>query len=332
MGSESQARSRGSTLDVEHGTGTAYLSLLIDTLFFGARKRDPLAMFSVYFDESGTHQKSNIWVLAGLVAPPSQWQRLAAEWQKVLDDEKLPYFHATECNAGAGIFKGWERERREKIALRLAKIIRRRVHWRTWAALALNHPSPLFFDPRRIVPYPACALACTYKLRALAIEKRPDTRVNYVFASGGKGSGVVFHGLGKIIGTKKQEDLRIGTLSTDTPKNLIPLQAADLHAYEIYRYFSDQMLGQKEIRSHLAELLPIPEAGGGGCFFDHETMSKWQAKAKVQKRRGEVWLGWSAEDLPTDILNAHKQPKLVMIPITPPPPSQTTPPPTTEPE
>lgn len=55
-------------------------------------------MLSVYLDESGTHMDgSPIVVVAGLVAPPRQWERLTTEWQKILDSEGLADFHMKDC-------------------------------------------------------------------------------------------------------------------------------------------------------------------------------------------------------------------------------------------
>jgi len=39
-------------------------------------------MFSVYFDESGTHSGSPVFVVAGLLSPDQQWEKLTKSWKK----------------------------------------------------------------------------------------------------------------------------------------------------------------------------------------------------------------------------------------------------------
>jgi hypothetical protein len=47
----------------------------------------------VYFDDSGTHDRSNTALAACYISTKKQWDNFNRNWKETLDDEGLEYFH-----------------------------------------------------------------------------------------------------------------------------------------------------------------------------------------------------------------------------------------------
>ena len=93
----------------------------------------------------------------------------------------------------------------------------------------------------------------------------------------------------------------MGPLTKGNRLQMSPLQAADLHAYEVYRYFSDQMRnGRSDIRGSFRELLKIPH--GGGYLLAGDKLSIMIREVVRQRFRGVTEL----IDIPVDRLDREQ--------------------------
>lgn len=230
-------------------------------------------MLSAYFDESGIHQGSRVYVVAGLLAPPRQWERFTIEWQRVLDSEDIPEFHMAEFSHRAGIFKGWTRERCDKLIKRLIPIILRRAAWRVWTAVVVEDFHRILQDADKYL-YGLCATGCALRVRAVVLEVQPRLSVPFMFEHGAKTSGGVFKSFHDYLLRPGQGDYyKMGALSVGERRKFLPLQAADILAYEVYKDFTAQMEAEdggpkRGMRRSFRELLVIRD--GGGYLFTGE--------------------------------------------------------------
>src|ERR1700674_3683030 len=88
-------------------------------------------MITAYFDESGTHRESAVFVLAGYLATDEDWDRFGMNWKRILDNP-TPYpveslhahsistpldcFHAKEIEGlGEGRFRALGQQNRTYI-------------------------------------------------------------------------------------------------------------------------------------------------------------------------------------------------------------------------
>lgn len=80
-----------------------------------------VAFLRGYMDESGTHDGSDITCVSLLVAAPQNWR----EWRKKWDWRKKPIniFHAVDCANCVGEFKGWSKEERDAYVIKLLPVI-----------------------------------------------------------------------------------------------------------------------------------------------------------------------------------------------------------------
>ena len=141
---------------------------------------------------------------------------------------------------------------------------------RTWTVVVMP-------DYRKIAPtgrrfqYGICATGCASRLCAYSTEFPSKPLISYVFDRGDIGGPAVFAAFESV--RRGSNVHRMGMLSSGVCRLCPPLQAADLHSWEVHRYFTDQ-LGQKNPapRPSFLELLSIPEAGGGGYVFELENL------------------------------------------------------------
>ena len=96
-------------------------------LFDGNIKGKYAAMYSLYFDDSGTHLKSSIAVAAAWVAPVTQWKKFSKEITAILEEEEFPFFHMAEFAGRHGHFKGWKDEKWYRVGNAIRDLIRKRA-------------------------------------------------------------------------------------------------------------------------------------------------------------------------------------------------------------
>lgn len=106
----------------EHDEGGHFHRLVDITVPLGGAV---VAFAEVYVDESGTHETSDMTVVAGYVFRRVNAKRFQTEWMRVLRREGIPYFHMTDCATGNGFFKDWSIDRRLKIEKALIRLVRK---------------------------------------------------------------------------------------------------------------------------------------------------------------------------------------------------------------
>lgn len=286
-----------------------YLAAAIGVVF-GTAKGGAWAMIAAYFDESGTHHSSPVFVVAGLVSTPASWECLTKDWQQALSDEGVEEFHASEFATGYGKYgedAGWGKDRRNDFYKRMTGIAARWATGRTWTAVLMN-------DYRQVLkeglPYALGAMGCASRICHYSKGLGGKPLVPYVFEQGGKDSGEILNEFAKLRVHERSNLYRMGLLSVGPRRDFLPLQAADLHAYEIYKYFADQFEGSgRKIRGSLWRLLELPEVGGGGYLLGGKKLEQWLAA--VREGRGK------RVDIEIDRLDQHSRP-IVSHPTTEP--------------
>ncbi|MCZ6495804.1 MAG: DUF3800 domain-containing protein [Alphaproteobacteria bacterium] len=84
-----------------------------------------VGVFRGYLDESGIHEGARVVSVAGYFARPKEWKRFTHDWTRVLKPAGIKCFHATDCQALEGEFKGWSADDRDELVKRLLPIIPR---------------------------------------------------------------------------------------------------------------------------------------------------------------------------------------------------------------
>lgn len=204
-----------------------------------------MALLKVYCDDSGTDQKSRVVVVAGYLSTVAQWDIFSKEWSKALKEFGLTHLRRADLENFQGQFKKWTPTRRTELVQRLQRIIKRRTKF-PLANVVIKD------DFERVIPddlkqkmggvYGFLAYLCLVGVGQWCRKSsRQHTQpIHWVFEAGTEGS----HQVGQMLqATYANESLRqqsrLGGWSFQD-KDTIPLQSADLLAYECFKLILNQ--------------------------------------------------------------------------------------------
>lgn len=197
-------------------------------------------MLYVYADES--EQRSfEVFTVAAYVFDDLGLRRFEVEWKAALDDEGLTWFHMTDFENYKGEYTDWTRERHDQFIIRLIEIIRGTVFCGSACSLDLAALTSLTDLDRQLVgsPYAHCVSRCLSLVATQKLYLAPrDETTAWIFDDDAKGTAK--KGVGVLQQLFEQmrsdEELRtwfgIGPDARASSRSLVPLQAADVLAYE----------------------------------------------------------------------------------------------------
>jgi hypothetical protein len=148
-------------------------------------------------------------------------------------------------------------------------------------------------------PYRICAFGCASRVKTVASKYGPSFDVPYVFDQGpnGKWTYAAFNHL--VDQGRGSHYYRMGAVTKGDRRKMLPLQAADLHAYEVYRYFADQWKTQRhDARPEFRSLLSIPDAGGYIMTGDNIALLNNDLRRQAREGKDEPveipvhWITW----------------------------------------
>ena len=258
-----------------------------------------LAAFTAYFDASGDDHSQPVLSVAGFVANADNWKSFEAAWLKRLLQDGLEYFHTKEFNGCSGQFKsGWkgDEDRQRKLITDLVLIIRDHVG-RKFGMTVINKQLKGGFTADQQERWHVCAYSlagrtCAARVREWFESWHARSMPEFVFEDGdsGKGKLIDIFKNGElpdpIFKPKKSYVDRRGMVH----EAAIPLQAADLLAYECFdptrKIVRDGYL--RKIKRTIEELHRIPgplgiiEAPHMKFLVDAVSQAETQGEADVK--------------------------------------------------
>jgi hypothetical protein len=196
-------------------------------------------MLTMYIDESYSHPpKPLIYTIAGYLSQDWRWRTFESEWNGALSAEGLDYFHMVELAQGKHTYAKWEEKKRRKFLRKLHRII----HKHTLADFAI---SVVVADYDQVItpdiregfgePHVFATIGCL-KAVSLWLNKRrlaKRERIVYVFEKGSIHDSNLQQLFDRYVKDDKQrQTYRIEDCAFHDKKELMPLQAADVLAYE----------------------------------------------------------------------------------------------------
>jgi len=201
-------------------------------------------MFQGYFDESGVHADSSMFVLAGYVAPEKEWNRFIPKWRAVLNRYGISVFHASQCNSNKGEFEKFadRREERNQFVEELLNLIGERPRILAFhSAVAVREFSRemlVRISPKTTGhPYYVAMKSLMCQI-ALAMNQRgypKDKRVALVFDRHSQLSAYAVELFNRSLDEQWTHKYRFATIGFSSKEQVIPLQAADAFAYDSSR-------------------------------------------------------------------------------------------------
>lgn len=256
-------------------------------------------VLKVAMDESGVHDGSPVIAVAAYVARPRQWQ----DWTKRWNVAKRPIkvMHAVDCQNLTGEFKGWLKEQRDELVKRILPVIADidipgvvvgiQMHEFEKALAGRDDLRPIFGTP-----YAACFQWVVQIIMNFAHGALNTERIGFVHELNDyrqealeSFNWIKKHGnpLGNIIGLQFAEK-----------KDYVPLQAADILAYEGNKRLRDPSRQERRAwtaldpdktrifaayygRDNMADLISRLELIRDGRFDEIDLGSGWKRAAQA---------------------------------------------------
>lgn len=191
-----------------------------------------MAIFTAYFDESGTPQDSKFLLVSGYIAPVREWLEFDRRWNQILASYGVKDFHMKDFAHSRGDFESWKGKepKRKRFLGELINQICLHAKGSFSAALDLegwkkaNEKYPLDEPTFAFAPYALCGAMCVQVVEQWCERKHLSVDdVKFVFDDGAYQKGVLLERLSATFRLNPIFEKRGG----------IPgLQAADIAAYE----------------------------------------------------------------------------------------------------
>jgi hypothetical protein len=217
-------------------------------------------MITGYFDDSGTGANDSVVAVAGYVGSVSQWQKFDQEWGKLLAQYSVSKMHRAELESGYGEFVGWTREKKNSFIAKAQEIIRKRTYLPIGMSVIKEEFEEVFPNSLKKVyggAYGFCVILCLTRAKHWFDKVNHREPIDWVFEAGTAGSGQIAHLMNAMYSdSEMRQDLRINGWSFGG-KNIQPLQAADIIAYEAFKHVTNQLVAQprRDVRISFKHLM-----------------------------------------------------------------------------
>jgi hypothetical protein len=252
-------------------------------------------MFTVYLDESGTHDKSKAVIVAGCIATVNQWALFEREWREMLDREGVSIFHRNDLENFKGEFQekdGWNPARRARVVSLAQGIIRRRMNFGICSAVIKRDYAEIIIGEMRDYYGRHYYTFCVNDaLRLVGNWIRDFSRtdpLHFVFESGAEGSGEVAARLAEISGSERLRRLyNLAGWSFADKRDVVQLQAADVWAYETFKQMDNRIVDgvKRKVRKSAEALIKCPHVSNYWC---KEDLIKLTLDYQERKKKGRL--------------------------------------------
>jgi hypothetical protein len=206
-------------------------------------------MLTAYFDDSGTHDTSEVVIIAGLFGNQFQWDAFSDAWGKKLQvpslgKPPLTRFHMYDCYNSLGEFSGWSRTATDFLAHELGQIIIKNGIWayacavlrKEWDSLVTGVSRKALGDAEGF-----CARNCYVKTLHWASNYTSDPQIAFVFDDRPhrKREFEKLFELFQREGRREGNRPELTNFAFVSSKRVLPLQGADLVAWEFYQHAID---------------------------------------------------------------------------------------------
>lgn len=207
-----------------------------------------LTEFSAYFDDGGHPDDQPAMIVAGFVGTKQQWLIFEREWIKIISPLGINQFHMTDFEQS----HRWNRKEKDEILSQLVSVIRERIR-RPISATVLMQDYKEVNDSYTLEQSIGTPFAIAGRTVAASINRwkrryaKPDDPLLVFYERGAKHYGDF------------EEAMRRDLLPLPIPvgKEVVPLQAADLLAWELL-----YSVKRRVIRESLRKLLWSDEGMG----------------------------------------------------------------------
>lgn len=198
------------------------------SVFFSGWRKAYIAVFTAYFDASGT-PRTRVLTVAGFVSSVGWWDRYDVEWKRLLATVPAQQFHMTDFVSSQGPFGLWKGRsiRRAKFFAELVRCICKNTRKGFAVSVQIsdyNKVNQQYQLRERLgSPYSFCGLVCLAQVREWAKKKHIDlSRIRFLIEDGDEDQQ-------DFIDRAKQENFN---LSAESKQAIRAFDACDLAAWK----------------------------------------------------------------------------------------------------
>jgi len=250
---------------------------LAEALF--CRDSDYILMLLAYFDESGTHSGSKVVSFAGYISTVEKWRQFNILWQAMLDLEGISMMHWCDLESRKGIFNGWSQDRKITVQKAAISIFKTTIlHGFTTSIVTDDYAEVIEMKPHLHFssPYVLAMVGTLHLVKKWLKDNNVNETVSY-FLEYGSGFENETHSVVNQAEEVKEAFYNMKSLTFAKKSDILPLQAADILAYESYKHMLNDKVGdvRRGLRKSLETILrSVPHSDQ---FFNKETILKLHA-------------------------------------------------------
>ncbi len=212
--------------------------------------------YHVYLDESGTHKGSELLTLAGYVFEERQARLFSRDWAIELSRFGLRFAHMTDCAVGQGEYKKLSLKHRVDSEKALIRLIKKR----SLVGIAVSVDEQAFQRAMYGSPYPHSAytlllLIAVDKIAKYVKQIRPEAQISYFFESGHAKSKEANEYMAAVPVLGLREEYGYWRHAFVNKTSALPLQAADMLAWQHRHYHVRCLKGHYKVRADYAALM-----------------------------------------------------------------------------
>jgi hypothetical protein len=207
-------------------------------------------MLSGFMDETGHSQdeRQRFNGMAGVVAPYEHWAEFERKWKKTLTEFKIPHFHMKDfassdlaefSTRSKNPFKGWSQIKKAKLFQKLLKHMETAYVYPLGSSLCME-------DFRSLTPEQRALFDDPYYMGFVAVLAYVGGFLDKAGAASSERAAIIFSDqvefknralefFEKAIGDEEFIKRRIDPPTFRDMRHVVPLQAADIVAYEVYK-------------------------------------------------------------------------------------------------
>jgi len=242
-----------------------------------------------YCDESYDPQ-SNAYVVGGMAATEDVWNKIVRSWNWKNKRVGIKCFHAVDLNAHKYEFTGWTNQRAKRYSRSLLKILikqKRRLQAVSVGVLVKEYEQIINEHGRRQMghPYILCFKQCIALLAEELHRPQNGWDSNIGFSVVLEQNKFQAEAVGLFYKMKAHPTwraaYRLGTCEPGSREKFVPLQPADLMAYETFRLIHERHFGMNKIRIPLYKMFPFN--GFSGFYYTAEILQDMKPIAENDK-------------------------------------------------
>lgn len=216
-----------------------------------------VAFANVYFDESGTHNDSRMMGMAGYWFDADQARKFSRDWSKELERFGLSSAHQTDCALGFGEYRAMSKSERVNVQRSLILHIKRRSKFSIAVCVDQALYNTIFSDiPFAPSAYSFLLLLCVNKIAEEIQWRNYRGRVTYFFEAGHADAREANKFMNFMASNvrKDVDTFRYAGHGFVDKRDALPLQAADMLAWQTRHYFERKIDGHGEPRKDFVAL------------------------------------------------------------------------------